>query len=125
METKLEVDRHSRKRSRHEYCSVRTDRSQPYLHTAGREPGFRPSLGDGPSTRGVATGAQVPLPSCQRACSAALLWVYRYLEGEDPQGIWSQAVEAVFARGRVTDQVSCPNRELLAVAPHHALTVED
>ena len=65
------------------------------------------------------------LPSCQRACSAALLWVYRYLEDEDPQGIWSQVVQAVFARGRVTDQVSCPNRELLAVAPHHALTLED
>src|ERR671933_527088 len=125
METKLEVARPSRKRGVQENCSAGTDRSQPDLQTAGRESGFRPSLGDSPSTSGVATGAQVPLPSCQRACSAALLWVYRYLEDEESQGIWSQAVEAVFARGRVTDQVSCPNRELLAVAPHHALTVED
>ena len=124
METKLEVDRHSRKRTRHEYCSAGTDRSQP-SPKLGREPGFRPCLGDGPSTRGVAAGAQVPPPTCQRACSAAFLWVYRYLEDEEAQGIWSRAVEAVFARGRVTDQVSCPNRELLAVAPHHALTVED
>ena len=125
METKLEVVSHSRKRSRHEYSSVGTDRSQPDIQTAGREPGFRPRFLEGPSTRGVATGAEVPLPSCQRACSAALLWVYRYLEDEDPQGIWSQAVQAVFARGRVTDQVSWPKREILAVAPHHALTVED
>ena len=54
-------------------CSAGTARSQPDLQTAARQPGFRPSLGDSPSTSGVATGAQVPLPSCQRACSPVLL----------------------------------------------------